>query len=97
MPRIITLAFLTLVFGLGVVIGFYNTQTVVFDYLLGSVQLPLIALIAGEFIAVVLLTLLVASARILALKAETLRLRKSLNSAESELKNLRNLPVGPDA
>ena len=93
MLRIFILILLVLVFGTGVVIGFYNAQPVVFNYLFGSMQMPLIALIAGEFIVAVALTLLMVGTRILGLKAEARRLRKQLVAAESELKNLRNLPL----
>lgn len=93
MLRILILFFLSFVFGLGVIIGFYNAQPVVFNYLFGSMQMPLIALIAGEFLIAVTLTLLVVMGHVFALKAESLRLKKQLRSAESELKNLRNLPL----
>lgn len=93
MQRILILILLVIVFGLGVIIGFYNAQPVSFNYLVGSIQLPLIALITGEFVVAVLLTLLVVMGRILGLKAETRRLKKQLRNTESELKNLRNLPL----
>lgn len=93
MLRIMILLVLSAVFVLGIVIGFHNAQPVVFNYLFGSVQLPLIALIAAEFVCVVVLTLIVVMARIVALKAESLRLRRQLRAAESELSTLRNLPV----
>lgn len=88
--------FLTLIFCFGVVVGFFNAQPVVFNYLFGSVQLPLIALIAGEFLFAVLLTLLVVLGSVLALKNEARRLRKQLRDSEIELKNLRELPMGSD-
>lgn len=93
MLRILILLLLGAVFIFGIVIGYYNAQPVVFNYLFGSLQLPLIALIAAEFVCVVLLTLFVVMARILAYRADALRLRRQLRAAESELGNLRNLPV----
>lgn len=93
MMRIVILLLLAVVFILGIVIGYYNAQPVTFNYLFGSMQLPLIALLAAEFVCVALLTLLVVMGRILALKAESLRLRRQLRAAESELSTLRNLPV----
>lgn len=93
MLRIILLGLLTALFALGVVIGYYNAAPVTFNYLFGSIQLPLIALVAGEFVVAVLLTLLIVGGRILSLHAEARRLRKQIAAAEGELKNLRNLPL----
>jgi uncharacterized integral membrane protein len=93
MLRIFLLMLLVMIFAFGIVIGFYNAQPVTFNYLFGITQLPLIALIAGEFIVAVVLTLLVVMGRIIALKAEARRLRKRLGGAEGELRNLRNLPL----
>lgn len=93
MLRILILLLLALVFAAGIVIGYFNSQLVVFNYLFGTFELPLIALIVCEFILTVLLTLLVVAMRILALKAEALRLRRQLNAAEGELRTLRNLPL----
>ncbi|HVT37324.1 MAG TPA: LapA family protein [Nevskiaceae bacterium] len=76
----------------GIALGYFNSEKVSFNFLLGTAQLPLIVLLAEVFIAAVALTLLVVAIRIFALHAETRRLRKQLNDAESELKNLRNLP-----
>lgn len=93
MLRILILTLLAVVFATGIVIGYFNSQTIVFNYLFGTLELPLIALIVGEFVFVVLLTLLVVAARIVALKTETMRLRRQLNAAEGELRTLRNLPL----
>lgn len=76
----------------GIAIGYFNSDPVVFNFLFGRATQPLIVLLAEVFVVAVLLTLLVAATRILTLRAETRRLRKQLNDAESELKNLRNLP-----
>ncbi|HSW11300.1 MAG TPA: LapA family protein [Solimonas sp.] len=87
------------VFVLGTTIGFFNGQDVEFNYLFGSVHLPLIALLIGEFLLVVALTLLATLVRVLALKSEIRRLRKQLRDADTELKNLRVLsaPVAASA
>ena len=88
---IITAIFAVLVFG--VAIGFFNAQPVTFNYLAGSVQLPLIALVMGEFFLVALLTVLLCYSRILGLKGEIRRLRRQLKDAQAELQSLRNLPL----
>jgi len=79
------------VFVLGTTIGFFNGQDVEFNYLFGSVQLPLIALLIAEFLLVVALTLLATFVRVFGLKSEIRRLRKQLRDTETELKNLRVL------
>jgi len=78
---------------LGATIGYFNAQPVVFNYLIGEAELPLIALIMGELAVVVILALLVCAGRMFALRGEIGRLRKQLRDAEAELKNLRNLPL----
>lgn len=93
MLRIFLLILLVLVFALGVTIGFYNAQPVRFSYIFGEIDLPLIGLIVGEFFVAVLLTLLVVFGRILGLKTEVRRLKRQLRDSESELKNLRSIPL----
>ncbi len=93
MLRILVIAALILFLVLGASIGYFNAQEVEFDYLAGTVKLPLIALVIGEFVLAVLLTLLICLGRMLGLKTEIRRLRKQVQSSESELKTLRELPI----
>lgn len=93
MLRILVIAALIVFLVLGASIGYFNAQEVEFDYLAGTVRMPLIALVIGEFVLAVLLTLLICLGRMLGLKAEIRRLRKQAQSAESELKSLRELPI----
>lgn len=93
MPRMLILIFLIVVLSLGACIGYFNAQTVEFFYLVGSIKLPLIALISGVFLCGVVLSLLISLGRIWGLKGQVRRLRRQLLDAETELKNLRNLPV----
>lgn len=93
MLRVIVIAALLIFLVLGASIGYFNAQEVEFDYLAGTVKLPLIALVIGEFVLAVLLTLLICLGRMLGLKSEIRRLRKQLQSAEAELKSLRELPI----
>lgn len=92
MPRIPVLIVLLVVLCLGACIGYFNAQPVAFNYLFGSMHMPLIALIIGVFCIAVLLTLLLTAARILSLKREIRQLRRKLRDNETELRNLRNLP-----
>jgi putative membrane protein len=96
MPKMLVLVVLLIVLCLGASIGYFNAQPVEFYYLVGSIKLPLIALIVGIFLSGVALTLLLTVIRILGLKGEVRRLRRQLNDVEVELKNLRNLPVAQE-
>ncbi|WP_240433416.1 LapA family protein [Solimonas sp. K1W22B-7] len=83
------------VFVIGTVIGFFNSQKVEFNYLIGMVELPLIALLIAEFVLVALLTLAASFVRVFGLKSEIRRLRKQLRDSETELRNLRALSAPP--
>lgn len=91
MLRAALLGVLVLMLLLGAAIGFFNTQSVTLNYLLGSVQLPLIALILSELVLLALLGLLLFAARLWSLRLEIMSLRKRLAATETELKNLRSL------
>jgi putative membrane protein len=93
MYRVLLTVLLLIVLCVGAAVGYFNAQTIRFDYLAGQVELPLIALVVAEFIVAVLLTLIVCSTRIFSLKAEARRLRRQLADAEAELKTLRAIPI----
>lgn len=91
MLRVLVIVGLIVFLVLGASIGYFNAQPIKFDYLAGQIELPLIALVIGEFVLAVLLTLLISFARMLSLKGEIRRLRKQVLAGEAELKNLREL------
>ena len=93
MLRFLVIAALVLFLVLGASIGYFNAQEVEFDYLAGTLKMPLIALVIGEFVMAVLVTLLICMGRMLGLKSEIRRLRKQVQGAEAELKTLRELPI----
>lgn len=78
---------------LGAAIGFFNAQTVSFNYLAGSLDLPLIALLVGELIVVAIVGLVLFYGRVFGLRREIRGLRRQLDAAETELKSLRSLPL----
>ena len=78
---------------LGASVGYFNATEVEFNYLAGTIKLPLIALLVGVFLVSAIFTLLICYARMLVLKAENRSLRKRLKKTESELKTLRDLPL----
>lgn len=93
MLRVLIIAALVVFLALGASVGYFNAQPVKFDYLAGEIELPLIALVIGEFVLAVLLTLLICLGRMLGLRAEIRRLRRQVQSADAELKSLRELPI----
>ncbi len=93
MARVLLSILLIVMLVLGASIGYFNAQMVSFNYLLGEFQLPLIAILIGDFLFGMVLTLLLVSSRLLRSRAELGRLRRQLRDAESELRNLRALPV----
>lgn len=96
MLRILAIVLLVAVFIAGASLSYYNYGYVTFDYLFASVQVRLVVLIVLTFIVAAALTLLLCSVRLLTLSGETRRLRRQLRDAETELKNLRNLPIARD-
>jgi uncharacterized integral membrane protein len=95
MSRAIVLAIVAIIFACGAAIGFYNVDRVHFNYLIGSVELPLIYLMLLELGFVTLIGLAVFAGRVWTLKLEIRGMRKRLAATEDELKNLRSLTGTP--
>ena len=93
MIRALVIGAILLVLVIGVAIGFFNAQPVSFNYLAGTLQVPLIALVVGELFLVGAATALLCWARIFGLKGEIRRLRRQLKDAQAELQSLRYLPL----
>lgn len=94
MGRLVTLAVLLIILVAGASIGYFNAQLIEFNYLFGTAQFPLIAVLIGAFSTGILLAIIAVTARLFSLRMEVGRLRKQLREAEGELRTLRNLPVG---
>jgi putative membrane protein len=95
MSRAIVLAIVTIIFACGAAIGFFNIDRVRFNYLAGTVELPLIYLMLLELAFVALIGLAVFAGRVWTLKLEIRGLRKRLAATEDEVKNLRSLTGTP--
>jgi lipopolysaccharide assembly protein A len=93
MLRLFVVLLLLLVFTVGASLGYFNAERVTFHYLVGSVEVRIAVLVVVTFVVGVLITLLLCAVRIIGLHNEIRRLRKQLRDAETELKNLRNLPL----
>ncbi len=93
MTRILLLVLLVVVLVLGATVGYFNAQTVSFDYLFGLWEVPLIALLIAAFACGIVLALLAAAGRIFALRLEVRRLRSRIQDHDIELRNLRELSL----
>jgi putative membrane protein len=94
MSRIAALVVLLVILVLGASVGYFNAQPVRFNYLFGSAETPLIAVLIAAFSIGIVLTIAAVSGRLFSMRLEVGRLRKQLREAEGELRTLRNLPVG---
>lgn len=99
MMRALLLVVLILLAGAGAMVGYYNAQPVDFDYLAGAVSWPLSALLLAAFSLGALLAVGFALLRIFGLRLALRRSARQLQAVETELRNLRNLPLpgGPAA
>lgn len=97
MARVLLLLLLIVVLVLGATIGYFNAQSIEFDYLLGVWQVPLVGLLIAAFAVGVVLALAAAAARIVGLRIELRRLRQRIREHEIELRNLRELPLATDS
>jgi len=96
MYKTLILVVLIVVLCVGTTLGFFNAQPVEFYYLFGSAHLPLIALVIAVFGIAVILTLTLTMARVFGLKREIRRLHRQLRDAQTELRNLRGLPLNQE-
>lgn len=94
MTRIVVLVVLLVILVFGASVGYFNAQPVVFNYLFGAAEFPLIAVLIAAFSIGIVLTIAAVSGRLFTMRMELGRLRKQLREAEGELRTLRNLPVG---
>ena len=93
MRKIVVLLLVVATFCLGAAFSYHNPQSVTLNYLAGQAELSLGALVMAAIAATVAVMALVFWLISLPRRAETLRLRRRLDKAESELNNLRQLPL----
>lgn len=96
MIRLLGLFLVLAVFLAGASLGYFNNERVTLHYLIGSVETSVAILVCGSFMVAALLTFGICGLRILGLHRDLRRLRRQLRDAETELKNLRNLPAIAD-
>ncbi len=93
MQRLIILALLLLSFCLGAAISYHNPQVVELNYLTGKLEQPLGVLLVLVAAVTVGIMVLIYWSLTLPQRAERARMRRRLEKAESELANLRTLPL----
>ena len=92
MLRWITFISLFLVFALALLLAYANGALVRLDYLVGSEEVHLSAALLGAGVIGFLIGLASAFGVLFRMKRDLRRQRRSLDEAESELRNLRNTP-----
>lgn len=93
MSRFLTSLFLFLVFVTALVLGWLNTNTVTLNYILDSTQISLVWVLFLSLFFGWLLGLATSLLFIFRLRREQARLRKENRVLETEVNNLRNLPI----
>jgi uncharacterized integral membrane protein len=96
MLRWITLISLFLVFALALLLAYANGDMVRLDYLVGSEEVHMSSALLGAAVIGWLLGLASAFGVLFRMRRDLRRQKRSLDEAESELRNLRNAPVKHD-
>ncbi len=78
---------------IGLVFGYFNTSVVAVDYLLGQRDMPLVLALSIALIIGLSLGILICLPAAIRHRAEVTSIKRRLQQAESEVKNLRNLPL----
>jgi putative membrane protein len=93
MLRISRIILIVLALFLGMMLAMVNAESVKVDYLFGEKNLPLIALLIIDLLIGLAIGAVIYAPKLLALRIELDRNKKKLAAAETELRNLRNLPA----
>ena len=93
MRRIVVLSVLAVVFAIGAAFSYHNPQAVDLNYLAGTLQAPLGAVLTAAIAVTVAVLVLVYAVLSVPRRAELARLRRRLDKAETELSRLRSLPL----
>ena len=93
MMRFIYFACALLVIVLGVVFAVLNAETVQLNYYLGSVDLPLSLVLVLAIIVGALLGIFSILSFIIGSRRSATKLKRSVEVAEKEIVNLRNIPI----
>lgn len=93
MLRILRFALVIVALAVGMMFALFNVGTVTVDFLFGELEISLVALLVLDLLLGLGLGALIYMPKQLALRLELDRNRKKLAAAETEIRNLRNLPI----
>lgn len=93
MRRVLLVLFALVVFGVALALVLVNLRDVQFDYLIGRIDLPLAALLAGALAIGVVVGFAAGLPAVLAARARARRAARQLRDAEQEIGNLRRAPL----
>ncbi len=93
MLRILRVALVVVALLVGMMFALFNAGHVTVDYLFGSLDISLVALLMLDLLLGLALGALIYLPRQIALRLDLERTRKKLVAAENEIRNLRNLPI----
>lgn len=91
--KIVTYLIALIIIALGASFAALNATSVVIDFYLGKVSLPLSLLLAIAFVCGSIIGIFVCLVMIIKQKALLYQLKRKLSSTEKELVNLRSLPI----
>src|SRR3546814_17083548 len=89
MSRIDILVVLLVILVLGASIGYFNAQPVIFNYLFGTAEFPLIAVLIAAFSIGIRLTIAAVAASLFTMRPALGRLRKQLRENEGGVRTRR--------
>lgn len=78
---------------LGIAFGYVNFQQVTVDFLWTDARVPLVVVLVVTFVTGFGLALLLLVARLIGLRANLAKARRQLKDAQSEIRNLRSMPI----
>ena len=93
MLRLVYLSITLLIIIFGIVFAVLNSESVQLNYYLGSVELPLSLVIVVAMIVGALLGILASLNLIIVSRRNASKLKRSVEVAEKEIVNLRNIPI----
>lgn len=93
MLRFFRFALVIVALAVGMMFALFNVGSVTVDYLFGSLEISLVALLVLDLLLGLALGALIYLPKQLGLRLELERTRKKLATAELEIRNLRNLPI----
>lgn len=93
MLRLIYISLTLVVIIIGVAFSVLNAENIQLNYYLGSVELPLSLVLVVAMIIGAILGILASLSLIIGSRRSTNKLKRSVEVAEKEIVNLRNIPI----